>query len=63
MFTKPLELYIVPRWGPESDKNVCSLGSNGRICGRDKADRTMIVPSECATKDIRDGFSAKDSMW
>lgn len=46
MLTKPLVLNNVPKCGPERDKNVCNRVRSGLICGRDKADRTIIVPSE-----------------
>uniref|UniRef100_A0A182TVW9 Uncharacterized protein n=1 Tax=Anopheles melas TaxID=34690 RepID=A0A182TVW9_9DIPT len=57
ILTSPLELYSVPRCGPDSDRNVCSRDSSGRICGRASADRTMIVPSEWATNEMRLGLS------
>lgn len=63
MLTRPLELYKVPKCGPDKERNVYSLGSNGRICGRDNADRTIIVPNEWATNDIRIGFRPHVSMW
>lgn len=49
-------LYNVPKCGPDKDKNVCSLDKIGRNFGLDKAERTIIVPNECATNDMRDGF-------
>lgn len=60
--TNPLELYKVPRCGPLSDRNVCSFPKNGFICGRAKADRMMMVPSECPTKLILAG-SLEFWMW
>lgn len=63
MLTRPLVLYRVPRCGPDSDRNVYKRGRSGRICGRDSAERTIIVPKEWATNDIRVGLRPQVSMW
>lgn len=60
--TSPLELYKVPKCGPDKDKNVCNRGSRGLICGLASAERTIIVPSEWPTKLILDGFRPNASM-
>lgn len=62
ILTSPLVLYNVPKWGPDNDRNVCSRGNNERICGRAKALRTIIVPKECATNEMRVGFSPQVSI-
>lgn len=63
ILTKPLLLKSVPKCGPDNERNVCNRGRNGRNCGRDNADRTIIVPNEWATNEIRVGFKPQLSMW
>ena len=63
ILTSPDELYSVPKCGPDSDRKVYKRGNNGLICGLDRADLTIIVPSECATNDILLGFIPYDSIW
>lgn len=62
MLMRPLLLNSVPKCGPDNERNVCNRGKIGRSCGRDSAERTMMVPNECATKDIRDGFKPELSI-
>lgn len=63
MLTSPLVLYRVPRCGPDKDRNVYNRGKSGLICGRDSAERTIMVPKEWATNDIRVGLRPHVSMW
>lgn len=58
----PLLLNNVPKCGPDNERNVCNRGKIGRSCGLDNAERTIIVPNECATNDIRDGFKPQLSI-
>lgn len=62
ILTKPLLLNNVPKCGPDNERNVCNLGKMGRNCGLDNADRTIIVPNEWATNEIRDGFKPQLSI-
>ena len=50
MLTSPLLLNKVPRWGPDSERNVWSLGRSSAIWGRDIAERIIRLPSECPIK-------------
>ena len=50
MLTRPLLLNKVPRWGPDSDRNVWSFGSSSAMAERDIADRIMRLPSEWPMK-------------
>lgn len=50
MLTSPLLLYRVPRWGPERDRNVYSLGIRWLSLGRVITDRIIRFPRECPTK-------------
>lgn len=62
MLMSPLLLNSVPKCGPDNERNVCNRGRIGRNCGRDNAERTIIVPNECATNEIRDGFRPQLSI-
>jgi hypothetical protein len=47
MLMRPLELYKVPKWGPERDKYVYSLFNNGEKSLWATADRMIMLPREC----------------
>lgn len=45
ILTKPLLLNSVPMCGPDNERKVCKRGKIERSCGRESADRTIIVPN------------------
>ena len=63
ILTRPLELYRVPKCGPDKLKNVCNFGSKCFNWGLDKADLTIMVPRECATNDILAMFASSLLMY
>lgn len=60
MFTRPLELYAVPRCGPDSERNVYSFGSHGAISARANAALMIMLPSEWPMK-LRKNIESKKS--
>lgn len=63
MFTRPLLLYSVPRWGPERDRKVCRRGSKYFIWGLAMAARMIMFPKEWPTKLILVGLRPHASTW
>lgn len=63
MLTSPLLLYRVPRWGPERDRNVYSLGIRWLSLGRVITDRIIRFPRECPTKLEQTTLQSEYKWW